>query len=450
MISKVEIVNLDNRYFDFFTLFSKTEVIKTPSYILSIKELISSIILLNIINVDIEENKILLTIELKIKIVCTTQDDNLHMIDDRFLFFRKIEISKKIEGNDIESIFREQRLEYEILIIKKQITILSNEKILLDIQGIIGINYKRGFSIAMLMKTSEIEKNIYICFENGKDIRQITFEADTEYSLVKWVKGKNLISYVKKSFDEDYLCFYNIAENSEYEILNFTNKIYEYLFINSKKIVIDCIVNGERGVYIYDLQSEKFYKMIKNLRNIEIEKLFFREDINRIFFIKKEKEIFKLCSIKSDTTEFEEICKLSTENFFTKDNFDFIISFDFEYILLYDFENKKQIRVKYPFGNLSNLKFNSISDKKNTFAIAMDSGKEILFYIFEKKTKSFKLIKCTKKITKIGDMVFDDKGKGLFISIEVLGMYNLYRLDLSGCLTEVLALYSEELKIFKR
>ena len=452
MISKVEITNLENKYFDFFKLIQKREFIKTPSYIFSIKEIISSIILLNIVEVDIDigNNKILLTIELKVKIVCVTEDDSLHMIDDRFLFFRKIEIYSRIEGSTIESIFKTKRLEYEVEVIRNQITILDNKMILLDVQGIIGINYKRGFSLAMLMRTSESEKNIYMCLENGRNLRQITFEADTEYRLIKWVMGKNLISYIKRSFDEDYLCFYNIAENSEYEIFRFTNKIYEYSFVSSKKIIIDCIVDDKRNIYIYDLQNEEFYKMIKNLRNIEIVNPFYREDINRIFFIKKEGERFKLCCIKSDITAFEEVCMLSTKNFFTKDNFSFIISFDFDSIFLYDFENKKNMRVKYPFGNLSNLKFNSISDKKNTFVIAMDSEEGILFYIFERKTKSFKQIKCERKIHNIGGMAFDDSGTGLLISIEILGVYNLYRLDLKGGLTEILALYVDQLEVFKK
>lgn len=450
MISKVEVSNLEDKYFDFFSLIQKEEFIKTPPYINSIKEIISSMTLLNIIDVEIDENRILFIIEIKVKIVCANKDESLHMINDRFLFFREIEVSKKIEGINIENLFRTNRLEYEALVIESRINILDNKKILLEIQGGLGINYKKSFSIGMVMRTSEFEKNIYMCFEDGRNIRQVTFEADTEYRLIKWVKGKNLISYVKRIFDDDFLCLYNMIENSESEILNFTYKIYEYTFISSKKILLDCEVDKERGLYIYDMQDEEFYKMMRNIKNIEIIKPVYRDDIDRIFFVKKERESFKLCSIKSDITSFEEVCMVSNEKIFTKDDFSFVISFEVESILLYEIENRREIRVKYPFGSLENLKFHATSGRRDTFVVAMDSGSEILFYIFEKKFKRFKIIKSDRKINKIGGMCFNDRGTSLFISMEILGTYNLYKLDLNGKVTEVLALYSDELELFKR
>ncbi|MGL4450544.1 MAG: hypothetical protein ACRCTZ_05060 [Sarcina sp.] len=450
MLSKLETTNLESKNFDFFSLIQKNELIEAPPYIMSIKEIISSIILLNIVDIEIEENKILFVIELKVKIVCVINDDSLHMINDNFLFFREVIVSKKIEGINIERIFKSNRLVYEALVIENQIIIFDNEKILLEVQGILGINYKRGFSIGMLIKTSEFEKNIYMCFENGRNIRQITFESNTEYSLMKWVKGKNFISYVKKVLDKDILCFYNMIENSENEILNFTKIIYEYTFIGNKKILLDCEVNDERNLYIYDMQEDDFYKMIKNLKKVNLVKPFYREDMDRIFFIKRDDESFRLCSIKSNLTNFDEVCMLFAENFFTEDDFSFVISFESQYILIYEIETKKEIRVKYPFGCLENLKFQAISQKKNIFMIAMDSGNEIFFYIFDSKSKKFKLVKCDRKVTKIGGMCFNDKGTGIFISIEILGMYNLYELDFNGKIREVLALHCDEFELFKR
>ncbi|MGL5069056.1 MAG: hypothetical protein ACRC6T_14775 [Sarcina sp.] len=450
MLSKVEASNLENKYFDFFSKIQKEVFIKIPPYIKSIKEIISAMVLAKVIEVDILESKLLVTMELKVKLVCLAESENLHMIDEKFLFYREVKVDEKIEGISIVNIFRSKRIEVNINTIENEVELLSTDKIYIDSQLVLSVNYKRGFSVALLMRTSEIEKNIYICFEDGRDIRQITFEANQEYTNIKWVRGKNIISYIKKELDNDVLCFYDIAENSECEILSLRSKIYSYTFIESGEIIVDCEYEDERNIYIYDFRVESICKMIRNIKNIEIINPIYRDDIDRIFFVKKNMSEIKLCSVKSNITDFDEMIILSGVEFFTKEGFDFVISFEIESIVLYDIGAKKQNKVKYPFGSFVNLKAHAISTKKNTFAIAMDSGNDVFFYVWEQRSKRFKIIKTNKKISSIGGMCFNDRGDHLMVSIEIMGIYNLYSLSLEGKCEEVLALYSYELELFDK
>ena len=450
MIAKIETSNLENKYFDFFSLIQKEIFVKTPPYINSIKEIVSSMVLSKIVELDISRNKILTTIEVKVKIVCLSQDNNLHMIEDVTLFYREIEVDKKIEGINIVDFFRSKRLDINIFVLDSEVSIIDNQKFYIDIQLVLSIDYKRGFTLAMLMRTSDLEKNIYICLESGKDIRQITFEENEEFKLIKWVSGKNIVSYVKNEFDNDVLYFYSIAENLETEVLTMVSKIYSYTYISNQRIVIDCEYEGERNLYIYNLKFERISKMIKNIKNKELRMPVYRDDIDRIFFIKKNSERYQLCSIKSDITDFEELTIISEKKYFTKDGFDFVIIFEIENILLYQIESKRQIKVKYPFGNSGDLKGYSISGKKNTFAVAMDLGSEILFYIYENRSKKFKSIKVDRRINEISGMCFNDRGTHIMVSIEVMGVYNLYKISMDGKCEEILALYSDELELFEK
>lgn len=453
MINKIGISNLSNTDLDFFTLIKQEKFITIPENMPSILEIVSVMIIPSIEEKELIENKLCLYIKLKLKLVYLSEnEESIHIIEENFILYREIELRNKIEGIFLKDIYRSNRLKEEIKsfeIIPRKI--LSRD-LYFNIYLVVAIRYIRTYSLALLMRTSEFEKNIYICYEDGRDIRQITFEINEEFSQIKWLAFKNSLTYIKKEDNRDIIYITNISLNKEQRYMTRAREIYSYENISSNQILLDCTIEEEeqRNFYIYDINKDKLKKMIPNIKGINLRNPYYRDDLDLIFFIKEENSNYKLCSINSDLSSFNELIKIEKEEFFTQSEFPFIVLFRLDKIMFYNIENNKEINIDYPIGNYENLKLLSISPKGDKLVIVINYKEEDKIFLWDIKNKKFNLIKTKEKDLNIQSICFNSLGDKLIVSMKFMGVYNIYKLDFSGNKEELITPYAESIEIIPR
>ena len=447
MLSKIGIEDLDNKKFDYLFLQQKERFIDLPSD-LKLKEIVSMMIILSIIETELIENKIYVKINIKTKMVYSLLDGKMKMLENDMIIIRSFELSYRENGFNLFELYNGKKIIFEVTLIYFSSSVLENNKIYINMYMVITAKYKLGYSLGMLIKTSDFEENIYISTQEGKMLRQITFDMNIKIEDIKFILTSNIISYIKVEGEYRNLYIYKISEGYEEVILN-NNLVYSYTFIDKEKVIVDSYKDDIRGLYLYNIRTEDFKPIIKTKSDIILSEVYYREDLEKVFFIKTEGEQKKLCSIKKDFTGLNELITIDKKKFSTCYGLTYILFFEVDSILFYDLKQRKTFNINYPNGDFSNLKYFDIREN-DLIMIGMESEKEIVFYIFNIKRKIFECIKVKIESDKICSAILSLDGKSIIAGINSMGYYNLYTINFDGNRKELINFDGENVEVINR
>lgn len=439
MLSKIGVDNLENKFFDFFKFvkFSKNISLKCNS---KVEEIISLMVIVDINDYEILDSSVFFELLINIKLVYKSSDGSLHIHNEESIFLREIELKNRIDGSKLFNLYKSKKLKFSVNVLEFD-NYMNNNFIDIYVHMILSASYIRGYCLALLLQTSAQEKNIYLCFDSGKDLKQITFSMNTEFSKIRWGYGRNLISYLKSGQEEGFYV-YDIKNSRETFICS---GVLSYDFIDENNVILEINNKDMEGIYVYNRQNKKFKLAIKSAPYIKLSYIIFREDLSKIFFVREDKGSLALCMTDNNFTNFKEIIKLDSQNIHSIYGFSYVISFNEDNILFYDCKNNRSFNLLYPSGGFSDIKDFALAGE-DKIAILYNDGS---IYFFDDKYKSFNKIQS--EITyDVRGLCFAYDNSSLYASLNIMGYYNLYKISKDGEFDEVTSLYSEDTKIIRR
>lgn len=440
MLAKIGIDNLENKKFDFFSIIKTKNILNLES-IVDVQEVISLMNIAEIVNKELIEDIIYFEVNLKIKLVYKSIENTMHIHNESFLFCTQIQIKNRLDGSKIFDLYMSKKLTFSINIIDFKNYIFDRNKIEIHTNMLLGVEYIKGYSLAIISQTSEIEENILLCFENGQNLRQITFCMNCKFSSIKWY-GRNTVGYIKKE-ENSILYIYDIKTGRQSYISEYKN-VLSYDFLDDNNVILNIKNHNNIDVMIYNIQDNQSINKMKIGCNIEITNICYREDIEKIFFVKNDGVKITLCSVDINLTNFKEHINLINENIYSIYGHLYIVSFNELDMTFYDHTKNRKFNIKYPKASFNKIRdFDFYNNSK--FVILYEDGE---IYIFNDIYKRFEIFNI-EKFEEIKSIKFSYDGN-LLVTAKVMGFYNLYKINYNNERKEILGIAALNAWVTKR
>ncbi|MGL4989685.1 MAG: hypothetical protein ACRC57_00765 [Sarcina sp.] len=440
MLAKIGIDNLENKRFDFFSIIKTKNILNLES-IIDIQEVVSLMNIAEITNKELLEDTIYFEINLKIKLVYKSIENTMHIHNENFLFCDQIQIQSRLDGSKIFDLYMSKKLGFSINIIDFKNYIFDKNKIEIHTNMILGVDYIRGYSLAIISQTSEFEENILLCFENGQNLRQITFCMNCKFLSIKWY-GRNTVGYIKKE-ENSILYIYDIKTGRQSYISEY-KKVLSYDFLDDNNIILNIKNHNKLEVVIYNIQEMRVTNKMKVGENIEINNVCYREDLEKIFFVKNDSGKIALCSVDITLSNFNEYINLINENIYSIYGHLYIVSFNDLDITFYDYIKNRKFNIKYPKASFNKIRDFDFYDRSK-FVILYEDGE---IYFFNDIYKRFEIFNI-EKFEDIKSIKFSYDGN-LLVTAKVIGYYNLYKINYQEEREEILGIAALNAWVIKR
>lgn len=442
MLSKIGIENLDKSKFDFLSLQQKERLITLPPN-LDLKEVISMMIIPEVIETELIESNLYLKINIKTKMVYSISDGRMKMFEDDQIIIRAIKLDKKIKGTEIFYLYNNNKLLTDIKLADFRTKIVDTNRIFVDMYLFIGIKCKAIYNLIIRMEDAKGHENIFISSDTGQGLKNINDECSGVFKEVKFIQGSNNISYIKNEDGNSSLCIYKINEDRNISILE-NSRVNSYTFIDNQRLILD-YEDDVGKLYLYDVRQKSQGRVIKTRDNIKLTSPFYRDDIGRLFFIKSEGKNFTLCSVNSGFKDIKEHINVEEDSYKISNDSEYIAMLNNENIMLYNIELDEIFSVKYPKDISKNtLKFFDMKDE-NKMLLGAEIQGIYNFYMFNDKRKIFEKIAFEIEASKIASVILGYDEGSIIAGIESFGYYNVYKINRAGTTSEIINLYAEKI-----
>ncbi|MGL4992189.1 MAG: hypothetical protein ACRC57_13690 [Sarcina sp.] len=447
MLAKIGIENLEEQNFDIYSTFSYDFNVELENTFLkqNMQKIISLMISPTIDLLEVKGDEFKVWINLEIKAVFLLENGKLSLIQKILKFYRNIKFEKKFEGLNLEELYLNKRLEYDLLVLNFESVMI--EKTVLRINSILSIiiNYKKDYSIAIV--AGKNKNDLIILFDNGEKFKYIENNSENKILEVKWLLGKKFIFY-KLEKDKYNISKYNLITQKKELMCDYFDKIYSFDYVTENLICIEGVINNVRGIYLYNFIKENLEILIESDEELVVEEVTYITELEKLYFIKIENETKSICSINLDGSFFSEHMNLKKNSFYILKEQALFFIFEKESMRIYDKLWNELRKVDYPKGSFDQIINIDVCNGKYLAAILTLENMKSNIYLYDFEKNNFTDLNFCNDIANINKVKFNSNGDFLIISKKGLRENNLYKLTFDGKLTELFANKTKNLDIY--
>lgn len=454
MIKKVGISECHDKKMKFFSQFYSREIIDIPDNMTDIEQVVSIIVspqICSLKSIDtmkgiseegqhLTGKKIIVEIELKQKILYTSCkcDQRIHVIENSFFQSAYIVVPPSIEGTEIDLLLKYNcfivNVYTEDIVIRKQ----NNRKLFKAVYLLLEAKFKPTFALCYSQKENCSISNIFMSFENGKNVRQLTFEQEYINLFPVWSSNGQQIAFLSNKDGKYLLYVYYIKLDKTYRIIHDKkfNCITSFCWGKDDiNIFFTGVVCGRKEIFSVDIKNLKYKQLTFGNGMVQSFKPKCSLNGKKIAYLNSCGNINDLCFMDYDGGNYKKIteCKCVKDFDWCSDNTHivYIVSRKLNKDVLYKINTKnfEEKFISLPIG-INTIKHVLCSPNRKYIAFIGNNCRTEDIYIYDMESN------CTTNVTNnnenitISDYVWKVDGSKIYFSANYLGYCNIYSLDI--------------------
>ncbi len=448
-----------NKDINYFSYLSLGETISLPDTLPNIKQIVSYIIESEIISIKtidsmkglsiegqcLSGKKIILQVKLKQKLlyVGDVPEKTIHTFQNEYYKSATIAIPSIIKGSDpeklIENKYLQTNIELEDYKVKKiDCRTIFNSAIMYIYTTLIPTH-----ELCYCVYRNKSSSNIFISFENGLSIKQLTFSSNNKNIKPLWSPDGSKIAFLSNENNKSdyYLLYVYYLKNSTVKRITDISEfdcIYGFNWSSDgRHIVFSGSKNEQKDIYIVDINILEYTQLTFGTGNVNS---FFPKcshNSNRIAFLENISGITNLCIMNMNGLDLMRLTLPGHIHSFNWDvsekNIVCIIDNDgkSDEILVVNTMNGEFHSLKIP-QKIINIKKACYSPCNNYISfIGSDFVKEDIF-IYDIKTLTTSNLTKNPRNAKISDLIWKTDSSDLYYAANTLQYFNIHSISIDG------------------
>lgn len=455
----------------YFTQLTSTQMLILPKNMPDIDQVISIIVEPNIISYKVINGmkgkstegefltgkELIVELELKKKVLYISNSVNkgLYLLETKSFDISYMIVPPFFEGTMIESLIKHNRFKLNVNLDTSTFKKIDSRRIFITgyfcIEGIFKPTYELCFS--QLEKISE--SNIFICYNNGSNIKKITSE---KVNLApKWSPLGQNIAFLRNDGNGFMLCLYNtsldntllITDTKDFKSI--TSFCWEP---NGRYLIFSAIKNQSTEIFSVNINTHSYNQLTYSDNYVKNSRPRCSYDGKKIAYLKKYKNFKDLCIMEMSAKDNTQITRNANIKDFdwnknnTKIAYINIDDAKKNHIEIIDINSYEKQIIELE-QNVHSIKKLLYLNSTNQLSFISTHGKTQDIYIYNLDNNSFTNITNNEPNVLISDYTWNIDNNKLYYSANNLGYYNIYCVE-DAKKYSLTNLFNSEIKVHYR
>jgi Tol biopolymer transport system component len=455
-IKKIGISNCLDKDIKFFSEFTSTEIIRLSECMPDIEQIISVIVEPRIVSLKtiqtvkgvsaeghyLTGKKIAVEIELRQKILYAADinEQTVHIIENIFFQIAYIVVPSFIEGTEIELLLKHKRLNAKLFIEDISINKINNREIFKTIFLLIRCKFKPTYELCFSQYKNYENSNIYMCYEKGINIKNITSDNMYKNLLPLWSPNGQDIAFLSNKDENFMLYIYNINTSIPSKITD--NKKFKCITSfcwdhKGNNLLFSGIIDNEKEIFLINIRTLHCKQLTYGNGLVRSFKPKVSFNGSKVAYLNSCANINNLCLMDITGLNNQQLtnCYYVSDFNWCKDNTHIVyissnkLKNDELYIINITNLRNKLVEIPNCIRNIKKVKFSP--DCKYVSFIGSDHIKKNM-YIYELEENTITKLTDNNEDVSISDYVWNTDGTKMYFSCDYLGYFNIYCLELEN------------------
>lgn len=453
MLHKIGIEKCSRKNIKFFSILSPTKKISTLKNQNTINSIISIMVVCDVIDteiIDFNDNisndynlnaistiNVLLRLNYKM-IYHSREDKKLQVINDIDYHITQIKVRSYLEGSSIKQLNHLKKLKISSFVENIDATIVDENNVMINPYLLVDIGYIKSFTLAYIFSQGSSQNNIFISYEDGTKLTQLTFSSSVKYKNLCWSLFSNEVAYLTNEDNYTSINLFNVNSKKNKKIpLHFNfDYISSFCYTSNENMLLCAKSSNSYDLYRLNITTNKIEKIFNASNELNKYKPKFSLKQQKIYFILEEKENQSLCCINLNGLDFKKISQNTKI-------LDYSVSYDEKYVVVLD-RYKDDIDKLYLVSLDTNKKrelniFNKkhiikkaiFSNKKNELGLIINMDNKDDIYIYDLDDMSIRNLTRNEEGINICDFSFNIGSDTIYYASDERCSYDINSIDLN-------------------